>query len=356
MKRVLTRRKAFTLIELLVVIAIIAILIALLLPAVQQAREAARRTQCKNNLKNIGLALHNYHDTFDRLPNVMFSRSNAYPTCQSWVRSRGFSWRVAILPYIEQAALYNSIEPQLNVTGYNGCLGNIPGGTPIADARNTVLDVYQCPSDDTEPRVVTNVAGTNYAAAVRASGGVGGAQHGQVNQDNNKLDLGAICRAGCRLTDIKDGTSNTIMVGEIYRGKKFTRTEGGPVNINRQRCRDWMETTAYCQVNSGAKTDASHVDAAGGNPFGWYAVKSEGGYQFRGGTRVINDPEDDMVTWTDSVDSGNEGSRPMSSAHEGGAQALLGDGAVVFISENVDVVSLAHSFGRSDGQTRQVQF
>jgi len=101
-----TKRKAFTLIELLVVIAIIAILIALLLPAVQQAREAARRTQCKNNLKQMGLALHNYHDVYDRFPNASMAADTPQPGCSGWVLSRGWSWRVAILPYVEQANLY----------------------------------------------------------------------------------------------------------------------------------------------------------------------------------------------------------------------------------------------------------
>src|SRR5690348_6625120 len=101
------RRKAFTLIELLVVIAIIAILIALLLPAVQQAREAARRSQCRNNLKQIGLALHNYHDVFNRFPNTIMSWTFAYPgtngACPGWIFSRGHSWKVSILPQIDQA-------------------------------------------------------------------------------------------------------------------------------------------------------------------------------------------------------------------------------------------------------------
>src|SRR6478735_4581053 len=102
------KRKGFTLIELLVVIAIIAILIALLLPAVQQAREAARRTGCRNNLKQIGLALHNYHDVFNRFPNMVMA-GTAYTGCQTWVVSRGWAWRVAILPQIDQAATYNAM-------------------------------------------------------------------------------------------------------------------------------------------------------------------------------------------------------------------------------------------------------
>jgi prepilin-type N-terminal cleavage/methylation domain-containing protein len=352
MRRGFNRRKAFTLIELLVVIAIIAILIALLLPAVQQAREAARRTQCKNNLKNIGLALHNYHDVYDRFPNVVMSLDTAYPGCSGWVRSRGHSWRVSILPYIEQAAMYNQID--INNSGYNGCLGDaLTSGTvntPTREVRNRVLDVYICPSDDTEASTVSGFQGTNYAAAVRAAGN---RNHSLVGQDNTTLDAGGITRSGTRIADFKDGTSNTILVGEVYRGKKFTRTSSGPVNVNRQRCRDWMESTAYCQVNSGARHDAGA--ATTDNPYGWVAIKSENGFQAIG-SRVINDPEDDQVSWTDSVDSGNQGSRPMSSAHEGGVQALLGDGSVKFISENVDVVSLAHSFGRADGQVRQLEF
>jgi hypothetical protein len=248
--------------------------------------------------------------------------------------------------------MYNQID--INNSGYNGCLGDaLTSGTvntPTREVRNRVLDVYICPSDDTEASTVSGFQGTNYAAAVRAAGN---RNHSLVGQDNTTLDAGGITRSGTRIADFKDGTSNTILVGEVYRGKKFTRTSSGPVNVNRQRCRDWMESTAYCQVNSGARHDAGA--ATTDNPYGWVAIKSENGFQAIG-SRVINDPEDDQVSWTDSVDSGNQGSRPMSSAHEGGVQALLGDGSVKFISENVDVVSLAHSFGRADGQVRQLEF
>ncbi|MCA9081101.1 MAG: DUF1559 domain-containing protein [Planctomycetaceae bacterium] len=163
--------RGFTLIELLVVIAIIAILIALLLPAVQQAREAARRSQCKNNLKQIGLAMHNYHDTHRTMP--LGGATDKY------------AWSVFILPFADQAPLYNAISP-------NG--QNVPSATANSNRLRTVLSVFKCPSDvgaDINANF-SNYGSSNYPVSL------------QIALDNSRV----------RLRDITDGTSNTVMVGE----------------------------------------------------------------------------------------------------------------------------------------------
>src|SRR5260221_10831944 len=142
------RNSGFTLIELLVVIAIIAILIALLLPAVQQAREAARRTQCRNNLKQIGLALHNYHDTFTKFPPAMVRRTwgSGVPT---QTHSNGAAWSLRIAPYLDQAPLYNifnfNAEPAWADTSINAQLG--APYTNYAVVAGSTVPPYLCPSD-----------------------------------------------------------------------------------------------------------------------------------------------------------------------------------------------------------------
>jgi prepilin-type N-terminal cleavage/methylation domain-containing protein len=136
--KTISNRTGFTLIELLVVIAIIAILIALLLPAVQQAREAARRTQCKNNLKQLGLGLHNYHDVFGTLPPGWVDQNNN--------RASNWGWAVYILPQIDQAALYATLDVG------NGSLGlALEDVTKLAPMLNT-YPAFRCPSD-TAPNV-----------------------------------------------------------------------------------------------------------------------------------------------------------------------------------------------------------
>ena len=201
-------RRAFTLIELLVVIAIIAVLIALLLPAVQQAREAARRTQCRNNMHQIGLALHNYHDTHGMFPPGAVNKSYSTSITRDHVEAgQSTTWMTLILPFIDETALYNA---------YNFDLWCWDGAN-----RNTVakamLQQYSCPSNST-PVLLNSVASTDYA-------GCGGSC-------DSKNDYGCVWYAGegwgvypyergilfrrstVQVRDIRDGTSNTLMVGE----------------------------------------------------------------------------------------------------------------------------------------------
>ncbi len=200
-------RRGFTLIELLVVIAIVAVLIALLLPAVQQAREAARRSQCQNNLKQIGLALHNYHDTNQTFPQGWIGVTANQPDVNGL---NGWGWASKLLHRIEQPALYHAINFKLSVSN-------------AANTANIVraVPVFRCPSDSsTEIWALKNAMGTTLATLATANY-VG-------NFGTNDLDAclsftpGMTCQGDgvlmhnqrIRLADIRDGTSSTLMVGE----------------------------------------------------------------------------------------------------------------------------------------------
>jgi len=184
------RRTAFTLVELLVVIAIIGILVALLLPAVQAAREAARRTQCTNNLKQMGLAVHNYHDSQLSLPT---GGDNGPLNCCAPDNDRidRFSWTFHILPYMEQEPIY-SLWPN-----------NIP------QLQKTILSVYICPTKR-QKKLYQGVAKSCYA------GSIGTGSNGIFTQSSGRW-IG--------LNAITDGTSNTLMVGEGQVHRRFM--EGG---------------------------------------------------------------------------------------------------------------------------------
>ena len=196
------RNRGFTLVELLVVIAIIGILIALLLPAVQAAREAARRMQCSNNLKQLGLAMHNYHDTYQCFPPgfmVVDELGNI---------GGGWAWAVFLMPFIEQSPL----QDKLSVTKYS--LGQVTSDPELMPLLQTPLEPLKCPSSTVEPlREYLGASGimvstANYMCCrgfFRYSGPV------HLEKPNNGVLFG---QSSVRFADIRDGTSNTIALGE----------------------------------------------------------------------------------------------------------------------------------------------
>jgi len=282
------RRRGFTLIELLVVIAIIAVLIALLLPAVQQAREAARRSQCKNNLKQLGLAIHNYHDSHRTFPNGGFAEFHG-----SVSYGNGLSWLVMILPYIEQAPLYNQFNFKATNFGTNVALSRnlIPGymcpsGTKILETNNTTNYTTHYYGVMGPWSTITNAAtGTAYPMDPKAS----------TFSDNSYGGMPISGMLGCnrttRMRDVSDGTSNTLMVGEIS-----WNTPGG-----------WRNWIRGCQTN-GACASIKGIH---------YPINSN---RYEGGTPASNFNDISFA-----------------SSHTGGAHFLMGDGGVHFLSENMSM-------------------
>jgi prepilin-type N-terminal cleavage/methylation domain-containing protein len=314
----LRKFRGFTLIELLVVIAIIAVLIALLLPAVQQAREAARRTQCKNNLKQSGLAIHNYHDVVNILPSAITNITAGQGCCQM----AGVGALVHLLPYLDQAPLYNTIQ-------FNS--GLVPWYIPVASTAavgsryfEITPAAFRCPSDTSPATYNANGQG------VWAAGSYGLSDGAQFHDSNNGCtsypgnvfgtgtsDLssgpdgatisGIYGRGGyaARFRDVTDGLSNTIFMGEI-----------------RAECSDHAQQGWACTNNHFFSTTA---------PINFNTCPGSSG------TGCNN-----ASAWNASMG--------FKSRHVGGAQFLLGDGSVRFISENIDYMTYQRLGDRRDGQ------
>ena len=220
------RRRGFTLIELLVVIAIIAILVALILPAVQQAREAARRTACKNNLKQLALAIHNYESSFRVFPPGYIHKFGATGSAEEAANHAGLAWGAMVLPQLEQAALYRQFDTNI----------------PIWDVANLVpreeyLSVFLCPSDPYSDgtfvvRDETSNPVERYAAASYAANW--GPADATVNLDDTPVQSQGVFyrNSDTRVRDITDGLSNTLALGERTNGPiPSTITAGGHENF-----------------------------------------------------------------------------------------------------------------------------
>jgi prepilin-type N-terminal cleavage/methylation domain-containing protein/prepilin-type processing-associated H-X9-DG protein len=311
-KRACSLRRAFTLVELLVVIAIIGILIALLLPAVQAAREAARRSQCSNNLKQIGLGLHNYHDVNRSFP-IGVKAQNGPGT---W----GHSWWLGVLPYIEQKAFYDKAFPYVTTQAHVGLFLHQNAGL-----SGVKFDTALCPSSplpqmtnvysyDVTVPMYPGIAGSDWDPQGRYSGGVGA---GGTLFPNNSVDF-------AKLTD---GTSNVMVVGEQS---------------------DWLK-----DPSTGAKSDFRSS-----MPHGMFNGTCVTGTppSFTGDTRAFN-----VTTVLYNVNVKNSTlpgvyanlgpNNPIKSAHPGGAQTLFGDGSAHFISETAVLAVVKQVVIRDDGNT-----
>jgi prepilin-type N-terminal cleavage/methylation domain-containing protein len=341
LRRVRSLRRAFTLIELLVVIAIIAVLIALLLPAVQQAREAARRTQCKNNLKQWGLALHNYHDVYNRFPIQLGGTGcdNAGGGCGSSQQNNQnqLSAFVGLLPYIEQGPLYQQIASP-------GKLGVPPGGTNVQAFGpapweayvpwNAVIPAMMCPSDID----ISDPSGNNYRFCIgntlkQFEGNCYRSRKVYTWWGENfdgMFDNGWSTKMG----DVVDGLSNTIAMSEKGKGNDndrfdvigriaYTGMDGANINSAAQTCLNTANGTSY-------KPTQATVTAAQGQAGGRWP---DGRPMFTSFTTVLP-PNKASCTIAD-VDW-EWGVWTATSRHTGIVHALMGDGAVRPISENID--------------------
>ena len=322
------RKSGFTLIELLVVIAIIAVLIALLLPAVQQARESARRTQCKNNLKQLGLAVFNYHDTFNLFP--FNSMINGGPGGQ---RQSGF---VAMLPYIDQAPLYNLGQNGTTAASRNGTTAYFNNNWVPWDTNHVVpctkLPALLCPSDG-DSNVQSPLWGTNY-----------GMSRGDTIWENTPswngnggrglrgMFVGGQGASGTRsVRDVTDGLSNTIAMAEMIKAKPGALTiKNGAIS--------YAFDQATLRVNPAICLTDLTTTAPPGTitpPRQWRGLRwADGNPIFTGFTTILGPNKVNCMS-NNNGDSG-DGIWDPSSLHTGGVQVLMGDGTVRFISENIN--------------------
>lgn len=332
------RRRGFTLIELLVVIAIIAILIALLLPAVQQAREAARRTECKNNLKQVGIGLHEYHETYSTFPPGWIDAPDGLGTSQT----SGYGWGLMIAPFIDEGPMYNKFD--FNKPAEWSIDGN-PAGVaagpfnPAGALITSEIDTWLCPSDKRDAKDETylelpNVGSSSYPGNYGVCGFTTYAGSAIPNdawdnmlptapQQTVQTNAGTAptgtatkgegifwMNSKVQIRDIRDGTSNTVHVGE----------RRGDIGNDDVQFNNWARSHWF-GTNNATGTGKAHMFLGGAHFKPNVCKANDTGAQT--GTR--DDPECNTATTAGFF----------SSPHPGGIQVLLCDGSVRFINETI---------------------
>ncbi|QDS90484.1 hypothetical protein EC9_46920 [Rosistilla ulvae] len=324
------QRTGFTLVELLVVIAIIGILVGLLLPAVQAAREAARRMSCSNNMKQIGLALHNYHDVHKTFPVGAF------------YNSRGTNWRALILPFIEETAAHDLID--FETGGFWAHSGPFSNNTILRTLR---IAGYVCPSSPHGPTNIADLPYTHFTSngsisMVMDYVGVSGATpdlNGRTTSctADNIVSGGTYCNNGMmmvyfnkRFRDCTDGTSNTLIIAEQSGNVNGKEASANPLG----GWHGWVNNSGEQMLETSSLSSFTKLNAYAG---GITTVRYSPNAFFKSGA-------------PSSASSAYEVNTILNSFHPGGIHGLLTDGAVRFVAETVELDTMIKLSIRDDGQ------